>query len=399
MTTQIQRRRGTTVQHSSFTGAEAEITIDTDKETVVVHDGSTAGGIPLLRAEGGAQNISTSGDITVNTDAFFVDASAKEVGIGTASPSSALDISGAISLGSVAIPSAGTARIFSRNTDDVLYLQPTSGGKISFLDGSQNTMGIFEPTAIKFAISNSEAMRIDSSGRVGIGTASPAANLQITPGTGAGTLLIDNASGSTTDGALNIEVGSSGAIYETRKTGGLDHIWYATGAERMRIDSSGKIILPTGSPGIQFGSPDDPSASGGIDISSQTLDDYEEGTWTPAIAGGSLTNGGAYYTKIGNFVNFYCYMTSLNIPDNSNDFQITGLPFTCTTGYGGPCQISYSHTADDTGVQVLRPNIQNAQSYMYMHFVGTGSATPPLMSWMRTHFQGKALNIQGCYFA
>lgn len=47
MATQIQLRRGTTVQHSSFTGAIAEVTVDTDKETVVVHDGSTAGGFPL----------------------------------------------------------------------------------------------------------------------------------------------------------------------------------------------------------------------------------------------------------------------------------------------------------------------------------------------------------------
>jgi len=40
----FQRRRGTTSQHSSFTGLNAELTVDTDKKTVVVHDGSTAGG-------------------------------------------------------------------------------------------------------------------------------------------------------------------------------------------------------------------------------------------------------------------------------------------------------------------------------------------------------------------
>jgi hypothetical protein len=46
MSTQIQRRRGTTAQHASFTGAIGETTIDTDKEVVVVHDGSTVGGYP-----------------------------------------------------------------------------------------------------------------------------------------------------------------------------------------------------------------------------------------------------------------------------------------------------------------------------------------------------------------
>jgi len=49
----FQRRRGTTAQHASFTGLNAELTVDTDKKTVVVHDGSTAGGVPLARAAGG----------------------------------------------------------------------------------------------------------------------------------------------------------------------------------------------------------------------------------------------------------------------------------------------------------------------------------------------------------
>jgi hypothetical protein len=49
----FQRRRGTTAQHASFTGLLAELTVDTDKNTVVVHDGSTAGGVPLARAAGG----------------------------------------------------------------------------------------------------------------------------------------------------------------------------------------------------------------------------------------------------------------------------------------------------------------------------------------------------------
>lgn len=45
----IQLRRGTTAQHSAFTGLVGEITVDTDKDTIVVHDGSTAGGYPLAK--------------------------------------------------------------------------------------------------------------------------------------------------------------------------------------------------------------------------------------------------------------------------------------------------------------------------------------------------------------
>jgi hypothetical protein len=45
----LQFRRGTTSQHSTFTGLQGEITVDTTKKTVVVHDGTTAGGIPLAK--------------------------------------------------------------------------------------------------------------------------------------------------------------------------------------------------------------------------------------------------------------------------------------------------------------------------------------------------------------
>jgi hypothetical protein len=46
---QVQLRRGTTTQHASFTGAEGEVTVDTDLDTLMVHDGSTAGGIRLAK--------------------------------------------------------------------------------------------------------------------------------------------------------------------------------------------------------------------------------------------------------------------------------------------------------------------------------------------------------------
>lgn len=47
MTKQVQIRRGSSTQHTSFTGAEGELTYDTDKKTVVTHDGITQGGTVL----------------------------------------------------------------------------------------------------------------------------------------------------------------------------------------------------------------------------------------------------------------------------------------------------------------------------------------------------------------
>ena len=84
MATAIQRRRGTTSQHSTFTGLAGEITIDTDLNTVIVHDGSTAGGhriakyteveaaaagdITSVVAGDGLTGGTTSGDATINLD-------------------------------------------------------------------------------------------------------------------------------------------------------------------------------------------------------------------------------------------------------------------------------------------------------------------------------------------
>lgn len=55
-TKQLKLRRGNTAEHSNFVGAVGEITVDTDLKTIRVHDGSTAGGFPLMR-----------GDATINS--------------------------------------------------------------------------------------------------------------------------------------------------------------------------------------------------------------------------------------------------------------------------------------------------------------------------------------------
>lgn len=47
MSKQVRLRRGTTAQHSTFTGAEAEVTVDTTKKVLVLHDGVTPGGKPI----------------------------------------------------------------------------------------------------------------------------------------------------------------------------------------------------------------------------------------------------------------------------------------------------------------------------------------------------------------
>ena len=62
-----------------------------------------------------------------------------------------------------------------------------------------------------------------------------------------------------------------------------------------------------------------------------TLDDYEEGTWTPSVNGGSnLQFDTGYYTKIGNQVFFHFYTGTFTAQAVSANFS--GLPFTAMSG-------------------------------------------------------------------
>ena len=63
----LKLRGGTTSQHGSFTGADREVTVDTDKETLVVHDGSTAGGHSLMRSDIMQENLDVNGNSIVSS--------------------------------------------------------------------------------------------------------------------------------------------------------------------------------------------------------------------------------------------------------------------------------------------------------------------------------------------
>ena len=82
MATQVQFRRGTTSQTGSFTGAVGEVTVDTDKDTVVVHDGSQAGGFAVANLKTAQEFTATQNfNATTLSDASTIswDASANQV--------------------------------------------------------------------------------------------------------------------------------------------------------------------------------------------------------------------------------------------------------------------------------------------------------------------------------
>ena len=68
----LQLRGGTTSQHSSFTGAVREVTVDTDKDILVVHDGSTAGGFPAHRDLKGSDISSADPLVIVAGSNYFI---------------------------------------------------------------------------------------------------------------------------------------------------------------------------------------------------------------------------------------------------------------------------------------------------------------------------------------
>ena len=134
------------------------------------------------------------------------------------------DVGGAFAYGYA----GDTARIYARAAGS------SGGGYLDFWAANNSEMA-------------ASSMVIKRNG-VGIGTQSPSAELHVNPGSGnAGNVRIDNGTGSSADGYLNVEVNSGGALYETVKTGGLAHVWYNTGAERMRIDTAGRLLVGTSS--------------------------------------------------------------------------------------------------------------------------------------------------------
>ena len=88
---------------------------------------------------------------------------------------------------------------------------------------------------------------------------------------------------------------------------------------------------------------------------SNTLDDYEEGTWNLGVAASGITLTAAStatgrYTKIGNSVTVHCLVTPASATSSSSNFDITGLPFAPTNSAVGAVMSQY---VQDAGQQIV----------------------------------------------
>ena len=186
---QVKLRRGTTAQHAGFTGAEGEVTVDTDKETLVVHDNATAGGHELLKGDNSNLAVDAS-EVVVNesgadvdfrvegsTQASLINTNAAEdtVGIGSAGSSTfKLNVDGGTAKANIAnfqADSAGAGvAAFIRNTSatgisSILQMLANTASSLTSsvnLD-LQSNVGVNEFFQIAFNNNDQSAFRFENS--------------------------------------------------------------------------------------------------------------------------------------------------------------------------------------------------------------------------------------------
>jgi hypothetical protein len=162
---------------------------------------------------------------------------------------------------------------------------------------------------------NTSVLACKGDGKVGIGTFSPSVKLHVE---GAGNQLVLLNNSSTNDG-LYLKAGTGESAIQTN---GGSHLinFYTSGNARMRIHSNGVV---SASEGIALG-------AGLGNTAANVIDDYEEGTWTPALSGITTNSSTMYgiYTKIGRICHIHAKIsvTVASLPGAT--FVITGLPFT-----------------------------------------------------------------------
>jgi hypothetical protein len=296
------------------------------------------------------------------------------VGIGTSSPIS-------VSSKNLTVSGSASASLFF---DDTGYEASGNGlFSLTYDDGNLK----FE-TASRSGSSgrtgNTERMRIDSSGNVGIGTASPSRKLHVLGG--AGTAQIQS---TTTASTLYFGDTNSTAI-DNQGIGslGTNIFILAGGSERMRIDSSGNVGIGTSSPAKALDVSGEIRASTGIlfgadTASANTLDDYEEGTFTPVIAGQSTAGTGTYsnqhgqYTKVGDicFVNIFLQWSAHT---GTGNMKLSNLPFTSIAGTppGSGYQAVIPLTIGISFTGSIEMQLSPGSTDLYFYQNNNGSVTP-----------------------
>ncbi len=246
-----------------------------------------------------------SSNASVGRDAVVIDSSGR-VGIGTSSPGATLDVAGSVktssdigityqpTLGNIAAIRLGPANnqaAIGYNNDGSLDICPRGGYSVVFKANEGGT----------------ERARIDSSGRLGIGTSSPAYALDVASSVAqVGSSADAFIQYKSTAGNWHVGAGNSNAYVFYSGT-------YGSGVERARIDSSGRLLVgassgtaklevvtSTNGDGIRLGYANTPTGSAGPAVAFAQYNNASTLITTSSIKG--VLTGGGVGTESGDLV-------------------------------------------------------------------------------------------------
>jgi len=209
----------------TFTGTVTIPTADINAGSI---DGTAIG---ASSASTGAFTTLTATGLTVDTNTLYVNSTNNRVGIGTTSPSRQLEIY-----------DDGT------NGQAVLALtaQNTENSRIMFADPDDSNIGILDynhtDDSMRFTVNNSERMRIDSSGNVGIGITSSLEKFTVTNASSGIVGRFTNNTNQTLDLGVISGSGAAGGVYYNSANSGY-HAFQVGTTEHMRIDGGGNAIF------------------------------------------------------------------------------------------------------------------------------------------------------------
>jgi len=226
------------------------------------YSGTENSAIRYYRGSGGSDgflSFTSSG-----TERMRIDKSGN-VGIGTTSPAGTLHIEN--SNVRSAVNSGADDFIIETNAYSGLTILSSNAaaGQIHFGDDGSTNIGMLQywhtDNSMRFTVNASEQMRIDNSGNIGIGTTSPAYELDVKSasssvaslrvlGNGAASELLIETTTNNANGTIKFGDTDDNDIGYIQYGHSANYLRFGTNAnERMRIDSSGRVGIGTSSPG------------------------------------------------------------------------------------------------------------------------------------------------------
>ena len=137
------------------------------------------------------------------------------------------------------------------------------------------------------------------------------------------------------------------------------------GDKNVKVNN-GNLVIGTSGKGIDFSATGGPNNGSGT---SELLEDYEEGTWTPSGTGNAFQVAVGSYTKVGRCVTAL-FRIRIAASEGANYLQINGLPFDNTAGEQGENIGNISFTTADTSGNMYAAVTSGTAILFYY---GTGS--------------------------